>query len=249
MNPYDVVKDFMARNGVEGSVVFAMVTGSQSYNLDGPSSDVDFMGVFQAPTRRFLSLNDPPQSASSLPTSQKPDVALYEIGYFAGLLLKGNPFIAELLINDRTEFLPEEESPSSPHTFRWLKDRRRQFITQTAVLEYLDYVGNRMKENAKRKLIGKRIYHCVRLLFEVRRMLRGHQPLVWIPEGEERHVLWEIREETVPEGFVENEVAKLLSEINEEKPWPTLPVVADRQLVEEWVVSRRLRQLETEEKR
>lgn len=69
------------------------IVGSTAYGLATPSSDVDRMGVFIAPTSQIVSFRPPPQSV----VTTKPDITRHEIGKFLSLVLKCNPSVTELL--------------------------------------------------------------------------------------------------------------------------------------------------------
>eukprot|EP01112_Ceratiomyxa_fruticulosa_P020010 TRINITY_DN6695_c0_g1_i1.p1 TRINITY_DN6695_c0_g1~~TRINITY_DN6695_c0_g1_i1.p1 ORF type:complete len:289 (-),score=74.66 TRINITY_DN6695_c0_g1_i1:106-909(-) len=240
-DPCSVINRFMGKNSVEGKLVFGMITGSQAYNVSTASSDFDYFGIYQAPTHRILSLKDPPPSSSTLPTEQKPDVTVHEVATFANLLIKGNPFVLEMLFNDRPELCWWDMN--SKFGFHWLKERRMSFVTQTAIREHLSYIEKRLREKGKNRFIGKRIYHVVRLLFELQRMIQGSRPLVWVPEGEERNILVDIREERYGNENLENLISTLMTKIKSQDPWINLPLEADKNLVEEWLVGIRWEQL------
>lgn len=87
-------------------LVLAGIVGSVAYGLAGPSSDVDRLGVFAAPTVAFHGLHPPKESV----VTTDPDVTLHEAGKFARLALSGNPTATELMwlpddcYETRTEF-------------------------------------------------------------------------------------------------------------------------------------------------
>jgi hypothetical protein len=74
-------------------VLLSGVVGSTAYGLAGPDSDVDRLGVFAAPTIAFHGLHGPKESE----VTTAPDVTLHEAGKFAGLALKSNPTVSELM--------------------------------------------------------------------------------------------------------------------------------------------------------
>ena len=77
-------------------ILLSGVVGSTAYNLNGPESDVDRLGIYAAPTTAFHGLNPPTGSNASLVTHE-PDVTLHEAGKFATLALNGNPSVMELM--------------------------------------------------------------------------------------------------------------------------------------------------------
>lgn len=80
----------------ETELLLQGIVGSTAYGLATPGSDVDRMGVFAFPTSRYLGLRLPgPKQLSQV--SSNPDVTLHEAAKFAGLALKCNPSLLELL--------------------------------------------------------------------------------------------------------------------------------------------------------
>lgn len=69
------------------------IVGSTAYGLAKPTSDVDRMGVFIAPTSQIVSFHPPKESI----VTTKPDVTLHEVGKFLSLVLRCNPSVTELL--------------------------------------------------------------------------------------------------------------------------------------------------------
>ena len=45
-DPLAVCKEYLQYRGVTGTVIFAMMTGSQAYNLTTASSDKDYLGTY-----------------------------------------------------------------------------------------------------------------------------------------------------------------------------------------------------------
>lgn len=69
------------------------IVGSTAYGLATPSSDVDRMGVFIAPTSQVVSFHRPKESV----VTTKPDITQHEVGKFLSLVLRCNPSVTELL--------------------------------------------------------------------------------------------------------------------------------------------------------
>jgi predicted nucleotidyltransferase len=77
----------------EGSrLLYKVLSGSHATNLVTPTSDEDWRGVYQVPTRTLLGLQQPPETVEV-----PPDETYWELGHFARLCIKGNPNIMELL--------------------------------------------------------------------------------------------------------------------------------------------------------
>lgn len=118
---------------------------------------------------------------------------------------------------------------------------RKNFITKEAIEEHLSYAREQFVRHKKKGLPGKRIYHIVRLLYNCIRMLKNEDPIVHIPEGEERDLLLKIKTEELKNAPFENLVKSLEKQIEEMKPW-NLPDKADTKLLDEWLVSLRTKQ-------
>ncbi|NYI03175.1 nucleotidyltransferase domain-containing protein [Allostreptomyces psammosilenae] len=81
---------------VDGTVILEGVVGSVAYGLATGGSDVDLLGVYQAPTHRVLGLDGPAVTSASRVTTG-PDRTLHELGKYATLALRSNPTVLELL--------------------------------------------------------------------------------------------------------------------------------------------------------
>lgn len=116
------------------------IVGSTAYGLATPSSDVDRMGVFIAPTSQIVSFHPPTQSV----VTNKPDVTRHEVGKFLSLVLRCNPSVSELLwLGDEADSYEELDAP-------WGYDliyMRRDFLSATLVKNaYLGYATQQFKK-------------------------------------------------------------------------------------------------------
>lgn len=75
------------------NVLLKGVVGSTAYGLNHSGSDVDYLGVFAAPTRDILGLGEVKESV----VTKDPDTTLHEAKKFALLCLSGNPSVSEVL--------------------------------------------------------------------------------------------------------------------------------------------------------
>jgi predicted nucleotidyltransferase len=117
--------------------LLAGVVGSMAYNLNGPESDVDRLGVFAAPTTAFHGLNPPTGSRASLVTHE-PDVTLHEAGKFATLALNGNPSVMELMWLEEYELITDLGQD--------LIDIRKSFLCAPRVRDaYLGFADQQLK--------------------------------------------------------------------------------------------------------
>jgi len=73
-------------------ILLECISGSKSYNLNVPSSDTDYKGVFYMPKDKYYGFDYVPQISN-----ETNDIVFYEIGRFVDLLRKNNPNILELL--------------------------------------------------------------------------------------------------------------------------------------------------------
>jgi hypothetical protein len=161
----------------EGSrLLYKVLSGSHATNLVTPTSDEDWRGVYQVPTRTLLGLQQPPETVEV-----PPDTTYWELGHFARLCLKGNPNIMELLWIGYEFDLVETTSP----TLDAIRDIRTSFFTTAMIRSYLGWVSKERRilggygvgltpkeasqtvwprEEMAAKLTGKRGSHLVRLL-------------------------------------------------------------------------------------
>jgi hypothetical protein len=86
--------------GIPGTVLLSGIVGSTAYGLDHAGSDIDRLGMFAAPTERWLGLTPPaaPTASSLTWTSEtKPDIVMHDALKVATLCLACNPTVTELL--------------------------------------------------------------------------------------------------------------------------------------------------------
>lgn len=233
------VDTFIRTTPFPGKVIYAKLWGSRSHNTALPNSDEDFLAVYRAPSDRILSLHPPPETIDN-PEGQKPDFQAHEIRKFCQLLLKGNPGVVEMLFTEAFDFTTPE----------WLelREHRRDFLTQTAVKQYLGYAEGQLKKlfahsgeaglhTKGGKYSEKWAYHLVRLLGDAKRIVTGGEPIVW-KEGEERDLLMRIRTGEMPQAEVERYARGLLAEIDGMEIWG-IPEDADESFLESWLLQQR----------
>lgn len=85
----------------------------------------------------------------------------------------GNPFMIETLFT-------QQRFVSSP-SFDLLRAMRRVVLTPTLVEEFVSYVRGQIVVHQKKGLKGKRLYHILRIMFELERIVDGGEPLIWMP--------------------------------------------------------------------
>jgi hypothetical protein len=228
-----------------GDLVFAKVWGSYSHNCAREGSDLDFLAVYQMPTRAVLGLDDVQEDAVREISKGSPyDLEAHEIGKYCRLLLKGGPAMLECLFTGRLF------RASMPFSDLMSKDGRARFLSRRAVKQYLGYAegqikrfyGSRSLHSKGGEATEKWAYHFARLATDAQRIASGMPPLVW-KEGEEREALMRIRTgEASAEKVVANtdEIIKALRA--EEANWK-VPEEPDAAYLNDWLVKQRLRQI------
>ncbi len=130
-----------------------------------------------------------------------------------------------------------------------IKAMRKNFLTRQAVEEHLIYITDYYNKHKKQPVAGKRVYHVIRLLYQLRRMISGEEPQVYMRDGEERDFVMKIKLAPLKEGeqqsttttastinqLLDDEVNKLLSWIDSQRPWNKLPERADEGILDQWL--------------
>ena len=65
--------------------------------------------------------------------------------------------------------------------FDRLRALRRSVLSKTLVEEFISYIRGQIVVHQRKGLKGKRLYHIIRLLFELKRILRGEDPVIAFP--------------------------------------------------------------------
>lgn len=235
-DPMVVCQHYLAHRGVQGTVIFAMMTGSQAYNLATPASDKDYLGIYMVDSKELLSIDGefkfPNQPLSSLPDEEgMPDATLYEVKQFVKLLIKGNPFMIETLFTERHY--------ASTEAFDRLRALRHEVLTKTLVEEFLSYIRGQMVVHQKKGLKGKRVYHIIRLLYELNRIVGGESPWIAFPDGPERDHLMGLRKVEQPGLAVIEAAEGMIRQLEKLRPW-NLPDDCE-QTFDKWLIDERIR--------
>lgn len=147
------------------NVILEGIVGSTAYGLATPESDIDTLGVYQAPTIDLLGLSAPKESI----VTTSPDRTLHELGKFVRLCLANNPTVMELLWLDEYRIL----TPSG----RLLIDVRHAFLSATKIRNaYGGYARQQYERLLRRddgsfssdlrKRTEKHARHCMRLILQ-----------------------------------------------------------------------------------
>lgn len=233
--------------GDKGELVFAQRSGSWSFNLSLPTSDVDFFGVFVAPDPLDISVKSFDHTVQG---NSGDDWVLYEIGKYVELVAKGNPKVVEPLFANHFVYV----------TPLWEKLRevfRPMVVNKLTVAQYTSFASFELHEAEKKKKAakatevtlashGKPLYHGLRLAREAKRMQQGLPPRVWW-EGDDREELMAIR--TGKSGKTFDEVAaQVKAEIDSVKDGridASIPDHLDMERLGNWIVEVRLPVLRT----
>ena len=222
-----------------GEVIFSKIAGSHSHNTALPTSDVDVLGVYVAPTYRFLGMHPPADTF----TSSDNDITIHEVGKFCSLLLKGNPQVTEMLFTDSLCSMNDE--------WRCLTAHRKSFLSKRVVKQYLGFINNQVHRYSSDQSVHskggepteKYLYHICRLSLDAQRIVNGEFPLVW-KEGEERDQLMEIRNGNCKEADVIKGVSILADRIHKALATTSLPDEGDAGFLEKWLMGLRKRRFQ-----
>lgn len=155
-------------------VLLTLVSGSHMYNCADVESDVDFLAVYQWPTKDLVGLMKPPEVL----TNKQPDWQAHEIGKFCRMLMKGNPSIVECLFTDALYDMKD-----AFRSLRWMRD---EFLNQVTLEQYMGYANGqlaRMKSHkslhtASGRYNTKWAYHLIRLLLDAEAIVNENAPSV-----------------------------------------------------------------------
>lgn len=218
------------------SLVLLVRSGSKAYGIDVETSDDDYLGVFVACFRDFLSIEGLPSETID---GRDPDFTLHEIGKFCTLGLKGNPAILETLWNP--------DVVTCDVWGRELIGLRAGFLHRGSLDVYASYAEAQLKKMVRGGSLhakgsaynGKYGTHLVRLL---------HCGLDLASTGEVRvrvgpelaEVLLRIRRGDLDEDDVLEIAEPLLAELKRKTTSNDLPADADRDAIEDLIVRARL---------
>ena len=240
MNPEDLdamLNEWPLPRALPGETLFIKVWGSYSHNTNLPTSDVDYLAVYEADPLKLLSLNPPPETVDG----SKPDFQAHELGKFASLLRKGNPGVIECLF---TEHGIRGYSPAWDE----LRAIRQITLNQQTLKQYLGYCTGqlqRMKNALRLHTAGgqfntKWAYHLIRLANDALRISGGLAPVVFKPDGSpERDQLMQIRGGLYSPAAVEDVFNEIDAAIQLHKK--ELPAALDERLLDHWLVTARRR--------
>ena len=125
--------------------IFQCISGSHSYGLARPDSDVDERGIFILPMSNRLSIMDFDQEVSD----DKQDKKYFEIRKFFKLAVDCNPALIEMM------WMPEDCVKFKDERMQKIIDNRSLFISQKAYFTHSGYSHAQiMKATGRHKLIN-----------------------------------------------------------------------------------------------
>lgn len=137
----NIKRDFMTIQEVKdnGLLAYEFVRGSTLYNtsIEG-ISDVDYGGVYIAPTEMLLGL---PENYEPQVSDEKHDITYYELGRWVELLMKANPNALESL------FAPKDKVVGDIHpAIQLIIDNRDLFVTKECFNSLTGYAVSQIKK-------------------------------------------------------------------------------------------------------
>ena len=216
----DFVEGQLKKRGIKGKVLFAMLAGSRCFNLNLPTSDDDFLAVYEAEAVDILKNT----YTTTIDVHQPADCVIHELSKYLSLLDKGNPKVIEPLFSERYTYQSE----------RWVDLKvslRSSVINKNTLQQYISYAISKFFDSETES--NKNYYHCIRLLSEANQIAFGKPPNVWF-EGQLREFLMNIRtgkhnkDELVP--YIEN-LTKHVKEIAQNS---AIPNDIDKRVFEKW---------------
>jgi predicted nucleotidyltransferase len=221
---------------VPGRIVLDGIVGSTAYGLDREGSDVDFAGVFVAPTREIAGLNWSASRETRHISTTGDDFTYHEVGKFLKLALKGNPTILELM------WLPVYNVLTPDGGL--LVDLRRAVLSRDAVRN--SYLGYARSQNMKLKAkadpshprLAKMGRHMLRLIRQGRQFAEEGRLVLRVDDPYEYYAFDDMSVRDMLEIYA-RDIGKTHEAFDRETT--ALPEKADVELVSEvlWQIRRR----------
>lgn len=214
------------------------IVGSTAYGMARPDSDRDQRGVFAWPTEALFGLGTPRENY----VAKTPDRALDEAGKFAGLALKGNPTVMELL------WLPDDLYLTRTSLGDELIGIRSAFLSGPAVTSaYCGYARQQFHELSKHDSFGadlrrrteKHARHLARLMHCGLHLLATGELQVRLEDPERFLQFGADVADTVQSGrsldWVKAWVDGMSARFDLEQDLSPLPQQPDRNVVTDWL--------------
>jgi uncharacterized protein len=202
---------------IEERKVLEIITGSNLYGTNSPSSDKDYMGIFIPTLEYYFGLHKVEEQDCSITskhengrnTSEAVDRKFYEIKKYFKLALNSSPNILELL------FVPKDKIIYIDKIGQCILDNKDLFPSQLCKKSFLGYTSSQ-KHNSWRSegilkygMNYKSGSHLIRLLYECKELLEDGK--ITFPL-KERSLILDIKEEK----YKPKEVIALAEELEKE---------------------------------
>ncbi|XP_013417565.1 uncharacterized protein LOC106178780 isoform X2 [Lingula anatina] len=191
-------------------IVMIAQAGSYLYDLATPDSDVDYIIVYLTPTEKIISsCGIGNESYENRGPQKQFEYGAYEARLFCEMLSKGSVVILELVFSLDLEY--------TSSAWRELVSHKQDFVTETAIQQYLGLVKNNMKmiEGGKHQGTSrerKLFYQTFHKLDSLEYFLQGNPPPVKC-SGHIKDFIMKIRQ-----GPLEGEISReILFKLAEEK--------------------------------
>lgn len=152
---------------VDGTVLFAALSGSHAYGTAHANSDVDIRGLYAAPMDQLIGLGRPQEQYDF----DEPDVVVFEAGKFVRLAVAANPNVMDVLYSPAVHTHP---------SMAMLLDQRDVLLSAKIRATYGGFANNQMRYVRERSEAGrlqpgrrtKHLMHCFRVLEQATDTLR-----------------------------------------------------------------------------
>ena len=149
---------------MKDNIILLGIVGSQAYGLNHAGSDIDRLGIYQAPTTDVLGLHG--IEGTKVTKDAQGDFTLHELGKFVKLCIDCNPTVMELLWLDRYVKISLDGQR--------IVNLRKAFLSEKAVHSYMGYAfqqATRLKNRGDfdpdlKKRTEKHGRHCWRLMLQ-----------------------------------------------------------------------------------
>lgn len=173
----------------QGHVLLEGIVGSTAYGLAGPESDVDYLGLYAAPTVDFHGLHPPLGKMASV-VLKDPDRTYHEALKYVQLVMGGNPTVTELLWLEEYTTFQQFGLELAAHRTRLLSARRvRESYLGYATSQFVRLVSREDGSFSSdlRKRTAKHARHLLRLLDQGFELYSTGQLLIRLQDPDRYH--------------------------------------------------------------
>ena len=150
-----IVSDGFSQFCIKHNMLYAAITGSHSWGLERPDSDIDIRGIYGWPTRRAMSLFPGDDNVET--KNDELDIQAYELAKVLRMLCAANGNIVEMLHNPLTVCVHQKWG-------RRLMQLGRRCLTKRLVNYYKGYATSQRKR-AMQNRGGKALVYTYREIF------------------------------------------------------------------------------------